>query len=474
MSKLPNIIYILADDMGYGDVEAFNSDSKIPTPNMNQLAREGISFTDAHSSSAVCTPSRYSIMTGRYCWRTDLKEGVLHGFGSPLIDSDRMTVPSLLKEKGYATAAFGKWHLGFDWKLENGNSVKDEYDMIGNIDGFDIDYSRELRGGPVDCGFDRYFGISASLDMPPYCFIENDHTVGIPDREKEVYYNQQRKGLQVPDWQDNKVDMTFAEKAVEFIEEQSQKNPEQPFFLYLPTAGPHRPNDIRPDFIKGKSDAGDRGDMVVLFDWIVGQVMDALERMNIKENTLLIVTSDNGPRATCANGRDYGHNSSGGWRGQKADIWEGGHREPFIARWLEQIEPGTTSDETTCLSDLMATCAAIVEKNLPDNTAEDSYNILPALLGEELEEPIREDTVHHSLIGYFSLRKGEWKLIDRLGSGGFTEPQKVEPGPDDPEGQLYNLEEDPEETNNLYQEKPEVVEHLHRLLEKEKEKDQDN
>ncbi|MFW6309079.1 MAG: sulfatase-like hydrolase/transferase, partial [bacterium] len=297
---------------------------------------------------------------------------------------------------------------------------------------------------------------------------------GIPDREKEVYYNQQRKGLQVPEWQDNKVDMTFAEKAVEFIEEQSQKNPEQPFFLYLPTAGPHRPNDIRPDFIKGKSDAGDRGDMVVLFDWIVGQVMDALERMNIKENTLLIVTSDNGPRATCANGRDYGHNSSGGWRGQKADIWEGGHREPFIARWPEQIEPGTTSEETTCLSDLMATCAAIVEKNLPDNTAEDSYNILPALLGEELEGPIREDTVHHSLIGYFSLRKGEWKLIDRLGSGGFTEPQKVEPGPDDPEGQLYNLEEDPEETNNLYQEKPEVVEHLHRLLEKEKEKDQDN
>ena len=458
----------MADDMGYGDVEAFNSDSKIPTPNLNRLAAEGKTFTDAHSSSAVCTPSRYSVMTGRYCWRSWLKQWVIHGFGAPVIEPERETVASLLKDNGYATAAVGKWHLGFNWITEDGEAVAEKYDKRGQVNGFDVDYSQTLSGGPVDCGFDYFFGISASLDMPPYCFIENDQIVGNPDREKEHYYNQQREGLQVPDWEDEKVDITFAEKAVEFIENQTENSPEQPFFLYLPTACPHRPCDIRPDFVKGKSEAGDRGDMVVLFDWIVGQVMEALNQQGIAEETLLIVTSDNGARATCANGKDYGHKSTGDWRGQKADIWEGGHREPFIARWPEKIEGGTISSATICLSDLMATCADIVGKELPEETGEDSFSILPAITGNNVKDMIRDSIIHHSGAGHFSIRKDQWKLICKLGSGGFTDPQYRKPEPGEPEGQLYNIEKDPRETDNVWDQYPEVVDELTNLLEKDK------
>lgn len=466
--KLPNIVVIFADDMGYGDVETFNPESKIPTPNMNKLTSQGIILTDAHSSSAVCTPSRYSLLTGRYCWRTRLKEGVQGGFGAPLIEPTRMTLASLLKKYNYKTAAVGKWHLGFDWVTEGGEKLAAVNDdkIQRDEDGFNIDYTQPLSGGPLDHGFDYYFGISASLDMPPYCFIENDQTVGIPDREKEVYYTQQSRGLQTPDWKDEEVDITFAEKAVEFIEKQTENNPEKPFFLYLPTSTPHRPNDIRPDFVKGKSDAGDRGDMVFLFDWIVGQVMDALDEQGIENDTLLIVTSDNGARAICANGRDYGHKSNGDWRGQKADIWDGGHREPFIARWPGKIKKGTTSDELVCHSDLMATVASIVGEELPNDAGEDSYNILPVLKGESYEKPLREAVVHHSLAGHFSLRKEKWKLICSLGSGGFSEPKDPQPEPGGPEGQLYNLEEDPKETNNLWLEKPEIVKELNELLQK--------
>ncbi|MFW5856112.1 MAG: sulfatase-like hydrolase/transferase, partial [Bacillota bacterium] len=367
----------------------------------------------------------------------------------------------------------GKWHLGFDWITKDGKKLADvKEDKSGwDENGFDIDYSQSLNGGPIDCGFDYYFGISASLDMPPYCFIENDKTVGIPDREKEIYYNQQRKGLQTPGWKDEEVDITFANKAVEFIENQSQNSSEQPFFLYLPTAAPHRPCDIRPDFVKGKSDAGDRGDMVVLFDWAVGQVINTLDRLEISENTLLIVTSDNGARATCANGKDYGHKSNGDWRGQKADIWEGGHREPFIARWPQKIESGSSNDETICFTDLFATFAAITDSDIPEDDAEDSYNILAALKGENKEKSIREATVHHSLRGHFSIRKGKWKLICQLGSGGFTDPKSLESEINGPQGQLYNLKKDPEETNNLWQKRPDIIKELTQLLNKYKQED---
>ncbi len=453
--NLPNIVFILADDMGYGDVGCYGA-TKIPTPHMDRLAREGVRFTDCHSASAVCTPSRYAIVTGRYCWRSSLKKRVLGGFGVPIIEHERLTVASLLQRYGYATAAIGKWHLGFNWTRKDlGGTVEDFGAAAWSIDGFDIDYTKPLTGGPTALGFDYYFGISGSLDMAPYCFIENDRTVGIPDREKDPYANQQRKGLMTPGWRDDKVDTTFAHKAVEFIERQSGNK--SPFFLYLCTSAPHRPCEVRPHFVKGASQAGDRGDMVVLFDWVVGQVVDALERTGAAGNTLVIATSDNGARLTCANGESYGHKSNGNWRGQKADIWDGGHREPFIARWPGRIAPGTECEAPVCLGDFMATCADIAGKTLPQNAGEDSFSFLPLLEGLAPDGPVREHIIHHSGDGMFALRKDGWKLVQGLGSGGFSEPQWREPGPGEPPGQLYYLPDDPAEMNNLWLDEPDMV-----------------
>ncbi len=463
----PNIVFIMADDMGYGDVGCFGA-TKIPTPNMDRVAAEGVRFTDAHSSSAVCTPSRYSVLTGRYCWRSDLKRWVLGGFGAPLIERERPTVASFLKDHGYATFGVGKWHVGLGWTRESGalDGMSEEEAREAAGAGFDVDYAARLEGGPVDLGFDRYFGIAGSLDMPPYCFIENDRVVGTPDREKEHYYNQQRRGMQAPGWKDEEVDVTFARKACEFIEEHASANPEQPFFLYVPTASPHRPCDIRPDFVKGKSEAGDRGDMVVLFDWVVGQVLGALDKLGIADETLVIVTSDNGARAICADGNDYGHRSCGDLRGQKADIWEGGHREPFVARWPARVAAGSTAEATACLGDLFATVAEIVDEPLPEGAAEDSFSLLPALTGAAATGPARDHVIHHSGNGMFSVRAGEWKLCAGLGSGGFSEPKSGTSVSGGPDGQLYDLAADPAETRNVWLEHPDVVERLMGVLEK--------
>ena len=462
----PNIIYIMADDMGYGDLGCYGA-TKIPTPHMDRIAAEGVRMTDAHSSSAVCTPSRYAVLTGRYAWRGGLKRWVLGGYGAPLIEPERPTVASLLKQAGYRTAAVGKWHVGLDWQRADGSkeTITDFGNPAWSLDGFDIDHSARIGNGPTELGFDSYFGIAGSLDMPPYCFIEDDRTVGIPDREKEIYYNQQRKGMQTPDWQDDQVDITFAAKAVDLIE--SAADDEAPFFLYLTPASPHRPCDVRPDFVVGASEAGDRGDMVVLFDWVVGQVLDALDRTGQSDNTLILVTSDNGGRLTCADGETYGHPTNGSLRGQKADIWDGGHREPLVARWPGTIPAGSTSNGLVCLSDMMATFAAIAGIDLPENAGEDSYNILPGLTGESTE-PIREALVHHSGEGMFSIRQGKWKLVLGLGSGGFSEPVSVEPKTGDPTGQLYNMETDPSEQHNLWNERPDVVVELGALLERQR------
>ena len=460
MSK-PNIVFIFADDMGYGDLSCYGA-TKILTPNVDRVASEGVRLTDAHSSSAVCTPSRYSVMTGRYCWRSSLKRWVLGGFGKPIIEQDRLTVASMLQSQGYATAAIGKWHLGLNWSLkhEEGEELIAFEAPTWSLDGFDVDYSKPITGGPTSLGFDYFFGIAGSLDMPPYCFIENDHTVGIPDREKEPYYNQQRKGMMTEGWCDEEVDITFAQKAVSFIEDHHVNHPDQPFFLYLPTASPHRPCDIRPDFVVDKSQAGDRGDMVVLFDWIVGQVQGALDRLSLTDDTLFIVTSDNGARATCANGLDYGHKSNGPLRGQKADIWDGSHREPFVARWHGHIPAGSTSDAPVCLVDFMATVADLIDYPLPDSAAEDSWNLLPTLMDETTDAPVRDAIIHHSGDGMFSIRQGEWKLIFGLGSGGFTEPKHEDAVPGGPAGQLYNMTDDLDESRNLWLERPDVVERM--------------
>ncbi|MCP4396590.1 MAG: sulfatase-like hydrolase/transferase, partial [bacterium] len=320
-----------------------------------------------------------------------------------------------------------------------------------------------ILGGPTSLGFDYFFGIAGSLDMPPYCFIENDRTVGIPSEEKSPYNAQQKKGYMTPGWKDEEVDVNFAQRAVEFIETHHSDNPDQPFFLYLTPSAPHRPC-MPPEFLKGKSQAGPRGDMVMMVDWIVGQVLDTLDTLDLADDTLIMVTSDNGARPADVDGNTHGHKSCGDLRGYKADIWDGGHREPFVARWPKQIEAGSISDETICLADLAATCAAIVGADLPENAAEDSCNALPALLGRELESPLREAIVHHSVDGMFSIRQGKWKLILGLGSGGFSEPQRVIPGPGESKGQLYDMDNDRAETTNLWDEQPDIVERLTTLL----------
>jgi arylsulfatase A len=481
----PNIVYIMADDMGYGDLGCYGA-TKIPTPNIDRVADEGIRFTDAHSSSAVCTPSRYSVLTGQYCWRTVRKRGVGGGFSLPLIDSSRMTVASLLKQNGYATAAVGKWHVGLEWQLKDtvpeaskkSQDQRLEHRISTSTDGagnaFDpelwedsgvIDYHKPILGGPTSKGFDYFFGIAGSLDMPPYCFIENDRTVGIPDVEKSPYNPQQKKGYMTSGWRDDEVDINFAKKAVDFIDSHCESQPDMPFFLYVTPSAPHRPC-VAPDFLKSKSQAGPRGDMVMVVDWVVGQILDTLDRHNLADDTLVIVTSDNGARPADVDGDTYGHKSCGDLRGYKADIWDGGHREPFIARWPKAIKAGMVSNETVCLIDFTATCAAIVGANLPDHAAEDSFNLLPALIAQQPKKPIREALVHHSVDGMFSVRRGNWKLILGQGSGGFSEPSRVVPGPGEPLGQLYDMDNDIAETTNLWNKHPDIVASLTAILQR--------
>jgi arylsulfatase A-like enzyme len=444
----------MADDMGYGDLGCYGA-TKILTPHMDRLASEGVRFTDAHSSAAVCTPSRYSVLTGRYCWRSRLKKWVLWGFEPPLIEPQRLTVASMLRRQGYATTAIGKWHLGLGWTTTDG--------ALPTAAGRNVDYSIPVRGGPLQLGFDTCFCITGSLDMAPYCFIEDDHTLGIPAVDKDPYLPQQREGLMVPGWRDDLVDVHFTERAVAFIDRHAEKRPSQPFFLYLTPSAPHRPC-VPPSFTEGASEAGERGDMVALVDWMVGRIDDALARHDLQEQTLVIVTSDNGARLTNYDGRDYGHRSNGDLRGQKADIWDGGHREPFIARWPGRIAPGSISGQLTCLCDLIATCADLLGTDVPARAAQDSYSFLHALVGESSSGPVREALVHHSGDGMFSLRKGRWKLVSGLGSGGFSEPKQVEPVPGGPLGQLYDMESDWQETGNGWLEHPTVVEELSHLL----------
>ncbi|MCP4611659.1 MAG: sulfatase-like hydrolase/transferase [Planctomycetes bacterium] len=472
----PNIVFVMADDMGYGDLGCYNTESKIPTPNIDRLAKQGIRFTDAHSPSAVCTPTRYGVLTGRYCWRTWLKSGVVGGYTNPLIEPGRTTVASFLQKYGYRTACIGKWHLGLGWTRHNG--------YVGNAEdgrkyfngswqdgdpekGMNVDFTKPVSGGPADLGFDyAYFTAACSTIDGPFCYIQNRNTVGIPNKimpiDKSVHADYRPRPGWVADGFDvTEVDTVFTGKAIEFMENNCKEHPASPFFLYLPLSSPHAPW-LPPDFVKGRSGDGARGDLVAWTDWCVGQILDALDRLDLAENTLLIVTSDNGPR----HGLDDHHKSSGKLRGYKSHIWEGGHRVPFLARWPGKIEPGSTSDEVICLTDLITTSAAVVGAKLPDAAGPDSFNILPALLGAELDEPIRPAIVHHSVFGVFSIRQGKWKLIlDTKTSGGWVRPSGKKPVPGTP-GQLYNLRDDPNEQNDLWGKYPEITERLTKLLEK--------
>ena len=449
----PNIVFIMADDMGYGDPGYYNKESKVPTPNINRLAKEGIRMTDAHSPSAVCTPTRYGVLTGRYSWRSRLKKGVLWGFSPALIETGRVTVASLLKSNGYHTGCVGKWHLGLGSKEKT-------------------DYTKPLTPGPNDVGFDYFFGIPASLDMEPYVFVKNANPLQLPT-EKIVGSKGRRDGGGgfwrggpiAPDFRHIDVLPRITEQAVGFIRDHAKKTTKKPFFLYFPLSAPHTPWLPTAEF-EGKSKAGPYGDFAAQVDWSVGQVLKELDDCKLTDDTLIIVTSDNGAHWKPNDIAKYGHRANHHLRGQKADIWEGGHRVPFIARWPGSITAGTTSDETICHTDFLATCAAVVGSRLPDDAGEDSYNILPALLGRTLHQPIREATVHHSVSGVFAIRKGDWKLILGRGSAGFSSPRVIKPKPGEATGQLYNLADDPSESKNLFLDRPKVVARLNSLLQK--------
>ena len=448
----PNILYILADDLGYGDVRALNpARGKIATPNLDRMAAEGMVFSDSHSGSSVCTPTRYSIMTGRYSWRTSLVSGVLGGVSPPLIDEDRLTVAELLKSRGYQTSCIGKWHLGLEWtKWENPADRKKH-------PGWRFDFTQPFRRGPLSCGFDSFFGISASLDMEPFAFIENDRLTAAPTARKTWV----REGPAAPDFEAVDVLPALTKRTVEHIGRYAAdaKNG-KPFFIYLPLASPHTPIVPTPEW-QGKSGLGDYADFVMQTDACVGEVLAALEKNGVAKNTLVVMTSDNGcsPAAGFKGLEKQGHFPSGDFRGTKADIWEGGHRVPFIVRWPAKVKAGSKSASAICLSDFMATAAEITGAKLTDAAAVDSFSFLPELLGTGTST--RASVVHHSINGQFAIRKGRWKLAFCSGSGGWSKPGDVQAAKSGlPAVQLFDLTTDIAEKTNLQAENPEIVREL--------------
>jgi arylsulfatase A len=468
----PNIVYILADDLGYGDVSIYNPQSRIKTPNIDQLASEGMRFMDAHSPSSVCTPTRYGILTGRYCWRSRLPVGVLRGYGEALLEKDRNTVASFLKGNGYTTGVIGKWHLGLDWLLkeEYKDSVNkltaqiNDFGMITEMNGDWVDFSKKPSDGPLNHGFDYSYILPASLDMAPYTYLENDSLVSIPDGhttgndlDTGFYGAFWRAGRISSDFKFEKVLPNFISKAEVFLGEQAKSK--KPFFLYLPLASPHTPWVPTAEFLN-KSEAGKYGDFVQMVDAAVGSIMSKLKELGLQENTIVVFTSDNGPYWREDKINKFDHRAAAKFRGMKGDIYEGGHRIPFIVRWPGKVEPGSHSSFTTTLTNLIATCSDIVGVELNDVAGEDSQSILPQLLKDEKERVDAIPIVHHSSLGFYSIRKGPWKLIEKRGSGGFSEPQYIRPEEGKPIGQLYNLRDDPSETLNLYNDEPKIVEDL--------------
>lgn len=459
----PNIVIIYTDDQGFGDVSALNPDAKFKTPNMDKIANEGIVFTDGHSSDAVCSPSRYTLLTGRYSWRTSLKKGVLSADGPCLIESDRMTIASMLKKQGYNTAMVGKWHLQMDFPGERGNNR---------------DWSKPFTQGPVEHGFDYFFGIAASMNFGVLTFLENDRVTDPPVlftkkkldvtprtyRMTPPYQNEIAKGhVEVaPSFNDEIVLETLAAKAVDYINKSAHdaKNG-KPFFLYFPLTSPHLPHCTHPDF-QGLSTCGNYGDFMMETDYRVGQVLDALKENGIEDNTLVIFSSDNGAETNYVYQRDtYQHYSCMNFKGGKRDIYEGGHRVPFLMRWPGVIKAGTKVDKLVCQSDYLATIADIVGAPVPVNAAEDSYSLYPLMTGEN-PDAYQSDraVVHHSFTGHFAIREGKWKLNMLRGSGGSFKPVLIETEKGDAIYELYDIENDPGETRNLYFEHPEVVERL--------------
>ncbi|MCA9241098.1 MAG: arylsulfatase [Planctomycetales bacterium] len=432
----PNIVYVLCDDLGYGDVQALNPQrARIPTPSMNRLAEEGMAFTDAHASCSVCTPSRYSILTGRYSWRTKLQQGVLGGFGRPLLDQRCSTVAQFLRENGYDTACIGKWHLGL---------------------GFGPDrYTTPIQDGPPQHGFGYFYGISASLDMAPFAWIDHDRFPEKPSVTKHFF----RDGIAAPGFEAIDVLPALTEQATRYVRGEDRHR-DKPFFLYLPLTAPHTPI-VPTEAWRGKSGLGDYGDFVMQVDNTVGEVLQAIEAAGLGDNTLVIVTSDNGfaPAAGPKRLEEQGHYPSAHFRGYKSDIWEGGHRVPLIVRWPGVVRPGTRCGQLVGLIDLFATTAEVLGQEVPPHVAVDSFSMLPLLQGSD--SPVREAHIHHSNDGYFAVRKGDWKLELCAGSGGWSRPREPRARAMNlPKVQLYNLADDPGEETNVASQHPERVQEL--------------
>lgn len=452
----PNIVFILADDMGYGDVAALNPNSTIPTPYLDRLAKSGMTFTDAHSPSAVCTPTRYGLVTGRYCWRSRLKRGVLNGYGAPLIEPGRPTVASFLQSHGYRTACIGKWHLGLGF-IRNGDGDKGE-----------IDYASKISDGPHTHGFDYSYVIPASLDFPPYVYIQNGDVTALPDREQpgQSFPAFLRKGPIGADFVMEDALDRITDEAVSFLGEHATDD--KPFFLYLPLTSPHKPALPHPRF-RGKTGLGPYGDFVHQTDAMVGKVLDALDENALTEDTLVFYTSDNGSYMHNRPDkpdhvddekqqafRPENHTANGPLRGTKADVWEAGHRVPFFARWPGKVAAGSKSHRTITHTDLFATVADIIDAPLPKNGAEDSFSWAPLLSGDDATFE-RAPVINHSANGTFAIRDGRWKLVLGNGSGGRQKPKGK---PFEMPYELYNLDVDLGEAKNIAGEHPEIVQRL--------------
>lgn len=486
-SEKPNVIIIFADDMGYGDVSSNNPRARTKTPNIDKLGRSGIRFTDAHSGGAVCTPSRYGLLTGRYFFRVPKQQGYW-GYLPPLIESGRETIGSLMQKAGYTTACIGKWHLGLNWELKDSSKphIPDQKEP-----GYtNTDFSRNISGGPNALGFNYSFILPASLDMPPYVFVKNnqvvdpdviltadvyprtlDNTVYVWDRkytdENDIYWD---RGVW---WRNGEMSKSFkvencldkiVEEGVSFITNQVKSNPQKPFMLYLPLTGPHTPW-MPSDNFKGTSEPGTYGDFISQIDHVVYQITETLKSLNIEDNTLLIFSSDNGAHWSEEDVQNYAHHSNWDRRGQKGDIWDGGHHIPLFVKWPDKIKNAATYTHTVSLIDIIATLADITGQQINKKYAEDSFSFYKILNGN-YQEPVRENLIYISAGGQLAIKKNEWKFIDCLGSGGFTAPSILKPVAGGPEGQLYNLDKDPLESINLYLQETSKVKELSSLLDR--------
>lgn len=503
-SSKPNIVLIVADDLGYGDLSTYGA-TKIKTPTIDALANQGIKFNNTYAASSMCSPSRYSILTGRYSWRTRLKYGVLKYFDTPLINQDRSTIGEMLQRNGYYTACVGKWHLGMDWTVNDKapeNPAKNVFDSWDANSFQYIDYSVSVKNGPIERGFDYFYGITGSNNMQPYVFIENEHVTQAPS-EKEIAYDHYNPADKAPNWDIRKVNIDLTHKAVDVINKHFKQETDKPLFLYHPSSAPHRP--CLPTFTKGQSQAGLRGDVIQELDWSVGEIVKALKENNAYDNTIIIFTSDNGPKPgdpklwlekyenesdnyqdintelsknyepefVKADGNEfwkkgwitYDHKASGELLGFKSDAWEGGFKVPFIISWPNRIKDHYENTNMICLSDLYATIAEIIGETPSTNEGVDSYSFLSNIEDKNAKQIRTSMVLSGGASGAFVVIKDDYKYIEPSPKERW--PQTYYPeGPSIYDYQLYNLNEDIGEQHNLYSENPEKVNNMRQIINK--------